>query len=105
MLPSSGVHACVAAGKIGFGDLQVQSRLAQGLILGLHKLKGGIFVLRVQPRSLSSEVVETIESAALSAANETESIFHTFVKSQTYPRRIPEGLPEEWASYREQSTR
>ncbi len=43
--PSPGRHAVVGAGEIRLGDLEIERRLAEGLILGEDDLLGGITVL------------------------------------------------------------
>jgi hypothetical protein len=64
ILPGPLTDSGVAAGKIGFGNLQVEHRLAFGLIPGLDDLQGFLFVAGLQTGALAASGVHAIKGAA-----------------------------------------
>jgi len=67
ILPGAGGDARVGARKIGFGDLEVQNGLAQGLILGEDDLLRCVPILGLQAGPLAGHVVETEKGPAFPA--------------------------------------
>ena len=61
VLPGAGGNAVVGAGQIRLGDLQIEHRLAFGLVLGFDDLPGFLFVGRAQAGAFAGRGVHAIE--------------------------------------------
>jgi len=75
-LPSAGGRPGVRAGQVGFGNLEVEDGLAQGLILGEDDLFRRVPILGLQAGPLAGHVVEAEKGSAFSAVQQTITIFH-----------------------------
>jgi len=69
LLPGAGGQAAVRAGQIGFGDLEVEHRLALGDVLGLNDLRGLVRVGRAQAGAASGLGVNTVKGSSPDAAS------------------------------------
>lgn len=74
MAPRPSSDAGIGAGEVGFGDLEVEGGLAEGLVLGEDNLGRDILVLGLEADAFAGEGIEAIEAMeAFVAADETES--------------------------------
>src|SRR5690606_5190418 len=77
LLPGAGVDAAVAAGNVGFGNLEIEHRLADCRVLGFHDLAGLVLVGGVQAGRLAGLFVHAIEHAAPAApTDQTVTCLH-----------------------------
>src|SRR5579885_248057 len=60
VLPGAGLHAVVRTGQIRLGDLEIQHRLARGIVLGFDDLARLVFVRGAQAGAFASRGVHAI---------------------------------------------
>ncbi|HUC84401.1 MAG TPA: hypothetical protein VL970_04340 [Candidatus Acidoferrales bacterium] len=77
--PCPGSDAVVAASQICFGNLEIQHRLAFGIILGFDDLPGIVCIGGAETGAFAGRGVHTVVgSATNSTADETVTCFHIF---------------------------
>src|SRR6266446_7141734 len=77
VLPSAGGHAGICSGQISFGDLQVERRLAKGLVLVENHLRSRVTVLSFQTVPPPGFRIDTVKGApAFAAVNQSETELH-----------------------------
>ena len=78
VLPGPRGDAVVAAREIRLGNLEIQHRLAFGVVLGLDDLPGVVFAGGAQAGAFAGVVVHAVEASATDAtADQTVTCFHT----------------------------
>ena len=82
VLPSAGGHAGICSGQISFGDLQVERRLAKGLVLVENHLRGRVTVLGFETEPLAGFGIYTVKDApAFAAVDKSETELHKHLGS------------------------
>src|SRR5262245_59249712 len=90
IVPCARCNTRIAARQISFGDLKIQVRVAQRLVLGQDDLFGRLTIFGLKTRAFAALSIDTIESASSnSARGQAIPCFHR-LHLQAYEKRFRE---------------